>query len=1060
MLSLLFTGVGLLTAQIQKVTGVVISEEDGLPVIGASVVVKGTTLGTITGVDGDFVINNLPGSAKTLVISYIGMETQEVPVKSQVKVVMKNNSEVLDEVMVVAYGTAKRSAFTGSATVVGSDKIENIQSSNATTALQGKVAGVQMHTTSGQPGASNPSINVRGIGSINAGTEPLIVVDGVPYDGDLNTINNQDIESMTVLKDAASNALYGARGANGVILITTKKGKQGDAVVTVDVKWGANRKGIPEYNTIKDPGQYYEVYYGALRNYFAGQGKTDEEAWQMAVSHLTSNSAYGLGYNVFSLPEGQYLIGRNGKLNPNARLGNVVNYNGQEYLLTPDNWYDAAYKTGLRQEYNTSISAGTERSSFYASFNYLDNEGITKNSQFNRLTGRLKADYQAKDWLKVSANMSYTHYESQLMSGDGESGSSGSTLAFASAIAPIYPLYIRDGQGNIMQDEYGFNRYDYGDGKNAGSIRPFLNNANAYQDLDLNKNESEGNSFSATGTVEIRFLKDFRFTSVNTVDIDETRGTGTVNPFYGQYATQNGIVSKAHNRATNYTLQQLLNWKHTYGKHNVDVLLGHEYYVSQFYMLSGSKNNLLLPGGDELDGAITDGSPSSYRTKYNVEGYLSRMQYDYENRYFVSASFRRDATSRFHKDSRWGNFWSASAAWNMHQEEWFNLPFMDELKLKLSYGEQGNDNVGNFRYTNTFTFVNGDGHAGTSPGGTMGNKDLTWETTGNFNAGVEFSFFKHRLSGGIEFFTRKTKDMLFTVSNAPSFGYTSQYANIGDMKNTGVELELFGNLLSYRGFEWNVNLNVTHYKNKIAKLDDSHKSMLVDGVKGFASGNVFYGEGISSLTYYLPHYVGVNEDGLPLFLKNVTDSDNNIIGTTTTTDFSAASQYLCDTALPDVYGGFGTQLSYKGIDFSADFAYQIGGKAMDSDYMSYMSAPTSNGGIGYTYHADVLRSWTADNSGSNIPRFQFGDQFTGATSDRFLTSSSYLSLQNITLGYTLPAKCLRSLSISKLRVYATAENVWVWSKRQGFDPRQGLGGSNAAAYAPIRTITGGITLQF
>ena len=407
------------------------------------------------------------------------MHTEEVDIQPNVTVRLKTNAELLDEVMVVAYGTAKKSAFTGSAGVVGSEDIEKIQSSNVVNALNGKVSGVQLNNTSGQPGATTPTIRIRGISSINAGNDPLVILDGVPYDGDLNNISSQDIESMTVLKDAASSALYGARGANGVIIITTKKGTSGKATLTVDAKWGSNSRALPNYNYVTNPGQYYEMWYGALKNYFVNaQGYSANQAHVLANQNLTANNAYGLGYNVYTIPDGQYMIGVNGKMNPNAVLGNVVSYNGQDYMLLPDDWTDAAYKTGLRQEYSLTATAGTDKSSFFASFSYLNNEGISANSDYERIAGRLKADYQLTDWLKLGANMGYTHFDSNSLSEDGSSGSSANVFALT-MMAPIYPLYLRDGQGNIMKDGNGFIRYDYGDGSNAGNSRPYLGQSNA-----------------------------------------------------------------------------------------------------------------------------------------------------------------------------------------------------------------------------------------------------------------------------------------------------------------------------------------------------------------------------------------------------------------------------------------------------------------------------------------------------------------------------------------------------------------------------------------------------
>ena len=998
-------------------------------------------------------------SAKTLVISYIGMQTVEVPVKPSVKVFLKSNTELLDEVMVVAYGTAKKSAFTGSATVVGSEEIGKIQSSNVANALTGKVAGVQLNTSSGQPGATTPSIRVRGISSINAGNDPLIILDGAPYDGDLNNISSQDIESMTVLKDAASNALYGARGANGVIIITTKKGTAGQARVTVDAKWGSNSRATQDYNYIKSPAQYYEMYYGALKSYFVNeQGMTDAAAHVSANTNMLTSGDYGLGYNAYTIPQGQYLIGTNGKLNPNATLGNVVSYNGQDYMIMPDNWLDEAYSHGLRQEYNVSVSAGTDKSSFYASISYLNNEGITAKSDYERLTGRLKADYQVKDWLKFGANMSYTHFDANSLGEDGASNSSGNIFAYATQIAPIYPLYVRDGQGNIMKDSNGLTVYDFGN-NNAGMSRPFLSGGNAYAANLLDTNNAEGNAMTATGFAEIRFLKDFKFTWTSGVAIDETRSTSFTNPYYGQYASSNGIPSKAHTRNLSYNHQQLLNWKRSFGSNNLEVMLGHESYRYKYYYLYASKSNVFDPTNTELAGAITENGSDSYVTDYNTEGYFARLQYDFAEKYFLSGSYRRDASSRFHPDNRWGNFWSAGAAWIISKEDFFDVDWVDMLKVKASYGSQGNDNIGNYLYVNTYTIVNAGGSPAANPS-TMGNKDITWETNGNFNAGFDFELFKGRLSGTVEYFFRKTSDMLFSFPLPPSFGYTSYYANVGDMTNQGIEAEFNATAIKTNDFTWDINLNLTHYKNKISYLPEERKTMVVDGVPGYSSGNYYYGEGEPLFTYRIKKYAGVAEDGQALYYKSVKDENGNVIGQETTTKYDDADYYLCGSALPDVYGGFGTSFSYKGFDLSADFTYQIGGLVYDSDYASLMSPPTASS-KGTNFHADLLNAWTPENTSSNIPRFQFGDNYATASSDRFLTKASYLSLQNINFGYTLPANVTRNVGIEKVRVYLTADNVWVWSKRQGLDPRQSISGSvTNSYYAPMRTISGGITLTF
>ncbi len=1048
------------SAQPRTVKGTVVYAGDQEPLVGATILPVGDGNGVMTDIDGRFTIE-VPAKVKTLQVSYVGMLTREVAITSgEMRIELTNSENNLDEVMVVAYGTAKKSTYTGSAAVVKADDINKVQTSNAVNALNGRVSGVQLNNASGQPGANDPTILIRGISSINAGSQPLYIVDGAPYDGDINNISTQDIESMTVLKDAASNALYGARGANGVIVITTKKGKQGDAKVTFDAKWGANTRATQDYNTIKAPAQYYEMYYGALKGYMMNTlGYGEAEAHMQANSAMTGNGSYGLGYNVYNVPEGQFLIGTNGKLNPNATLGTLVNYRGTDYYLTPDNWMDEAYDTSLRQEYNLAINGGTDRSSFYASLSYLDNDGITANSDFERFTGRLKADYQVKNWLKVGANMSYTHFDANSLGEDGASNSSANIFAYASQMAPIYPLYIRDAQGNIRKDGNGFTMYDFGEGDNAGRQRMFLGGANPYAENRLNTDNYEGNAFTAQGFAEIKFLKDFKFTWNSGVTVDETRTNAFTNPYYGQYASSNGMSYKYHTRSVAQNHQQLLTWGRQFGMHNVDVMLGHEYYNRDYYYLYASKTNFLDPNNQELAGGITENGSNSYTTQYNTEGYFGRAQYDYDGKYFASASFRRDASSRFHPDNRWGNFWSAGIAWNIAKENFFTAEIFDLLKFKASYGSQGNDNIGNYLYVNTYDIVNSNGNPAAIPA-MMGNKDITWETQGNFNTGFDFGMWNGRFSGTIEYFYRKTTDMLFSFPLPPSFGYTSYYANIGDMRNQGVELELQGTPIVTRDLTWTLRLNLTHYKNKITSLPKERRTMECDGVEGYSSGSYYYGEGISLYTLRMRKYAGVNEKGESTWWKNVKDDNGNVVGREATTEYSDADYYLCGTALPDVYGGFGTTLTYKGFDLSVDFGYQIGGQVYDGDYATFMASPTANS-KGTNFHADLLNAWSASNQGSNIPRLQFGDEYTAGTSDRFLIDASYLSLNNVNFGYTLPLALTRKAGMDKVRFYVSADNVWVWSQRQGLDPRQSItGGASSSYYAPIRTISGGLTLTF
>ena len=1064
-LACLFLTVGVALAQM-RVTGTVTSSEDGEPIVGASVKVVGTNTGAATNSNGEFTLT-VSANAKILV-SYIGMQTQTLTVRPSMNIVLEPNDKTLDEVMVVAYGTLKKSAFTGSATVVKADDISKVQVTSPVEALKGKVSGIQMSQSSGQPGKTS-KLYIRGISSINSGKTPLYVVDGSPFDGDLNTINPQDIENITVLKDAASAALYGARGANGVVMITTKSGRTDRSTITVDAKWGVNSRALPDYEYINNPAGYYETWAKGLRNYAKDVYRySDTQALDFVNQHLTANDDYGLGYNVYTIPSGEYMIGTNGKLNPKAILGNVVSYKGNSYMLYPDNWIDATYKNSLRQEYSVIATGSTEKSTFYASANYLNLDGITVNSDLKRFSARLKGDYQIKPWLKIGANMNYAHSSQNSIPYDGEKGGSGNMFSLT-RIAPIYPLYIRDRQGNIMHHEATGNRlYDYGDGKINGSVRPFMTLSNPISDTEVNLEYDEGNTFNGVGIAEIRFLKNFKFTSTNSVYLDETRSNHTINPWFGQFASSNGIAQVDHTRRWSYNYQQLLNWHHTFGEHDAEAMLGHEYYRTRQYELTGSKSNMFSNDYPELPGAVLTKSTDSGKTDYNTEGWFGRAHYSYADKYFGEFSFRRDASSHFAPANRWGNFWSIGGAWILSKEKWFSASWVDELKFKISYGEQGNDDIGSYNYIDTYTITPSSGNVSLLPR-RKGNSAVSWEKQGMFNIGFDFSLLRQRLTGSIVYFSRQTNDMLAWFTLPPSFGWTGYYDNIGDMRNTGVEIELNGDILRTKDLVWSARMNLTSYRNRITRLAAENKTFFIEGKYGYNSEEYFYGEGLPIYTYRMFKYAGVDKNtGEALYYKDIPkkdahgqemkDANGNIIveGRETTNTTADATNYLCGTALPDAYGGFGTALAWKGLDVSVDFTYQIGGQVYDSNYAATMGLSH-----GSAIHVDMLNAWSADNKGSNIPRIQFNDRYTTATSDRFLTSASYLSLQNITIGYTFPKKWTRTLGVTKVRVYCVGDNLWLWSKRQGLDPRQSISGTvSNEYYSPIRTVSGGITVTF
>lgn len=1041
------------------VTGNVTDASDGTGVPYASVHLKGTMTGVSADPQGSYSIT-VPSDG-VLVFSSIGYLTIERQVVGQktLSVALEPDAQMLDETIVVAFGTSTKESFTGSAAVVGESEIARVQSSDVTRALDGVVAGVQMTTSTGTLGSS-PSIRIRGIGTISGSVdkEPLFVVDGVPFSGDLNNLNPSDIESMTVLKDAASNALYGARGANGVIMITTKKAKGRGATVTLDAKLGWNTKALRSYETISDPAQYYEMHYKALYNYYVDkQGMSQTEAGTLAAERVAGPVRDGgLGYQVFTVPQGEAFIGPDGKVNPRAVLGNVVNHNGKDYLLMPDDWMKEAYRQSLRQEYNLSVAGGVDKASFLASFGYLNNKGIIDGADMYRYTARLKADFQAKEWLKVGANVSYTNYDYN--NGNGEEGSAGSVgnvFGFAASMAPIYPVYIRDASGNIMTDSRGLLMYDFGDGKNAGMVRPNAPNANALRLITLDRNISEGNAFTGTAYAEVKFLRDFKFAFNVGTGVDGVRHTSMNNMYYGQFATNGGTLYKEHERRFYVNLQQLLNYNRTFaGVHNVDVLLGHETYSRNTETVSAYKTNMFSIDNLELGGAVIDGQQAgSSRTEYNNEGYFIRAQYDYADRVFVSGSYRRDASSRFHKDRRWGDFWSAGAGWVINHEPWFKACWVDLLKLKASIGSQGNDGIPDYLYVDTYEISNNEGDVAVAFR-TKGNPDITWETNLNFNTGVDFELFSGRVGGSVEYFYRKTKDMLFFFNVPLSLGYSGYYDNIGDMRNSGIEVAVDAVLLQRKNVVWDVNANLTHYTNKITMLPEEHKKMEVEGFRGYQSGGRYYGEGLPIYTFYMPRYAGVEADtGLPMWYQEKNGES------VTTTVYSDATDYLCGDPTPDIYGGFGTSVSFYGFDASVQFTYSVGGLTYDSGYAALMTPPGSS--TGSNIHKNMLQAWTPDDTDSSIPRFQYLDENIAAQSDRFLTDASYLNFQSAQIGYTLPRKITDKFKVSRLRVYVLCDNIFYWSSRQGLDPRYSFTGTtNYAVNSPVRTLSGGVNITF
>lgn len=1065
----------------QKITGVVIEAETGEPVVGASVRVKGANIGAATNIDGKFSID-LPSTSKTLVISYIGMKTKEVVAKSNMKIILESEATALKEQVVVAFGTSTKEAFTGSAAVVKAEDITKHVTSNVANTLVGSVAGLQMRGSSGAPGAGSGSINIRGIASMYSSTDPLIIVDGAPYPASLTNINPNDVENISVLKDASSAALYGARGAAGVILVTTKKGS-GKPQVSVDMKWGAASRGIQEYDVITDPNQFMEAYYSQFYNYaYYKQGMSNAAANKWVNDRIFTDQNFGLQYNPYTVPQGESVMGLDGKVNPNATLGrSYTASNGETYYITPDDWTDAAYHKGFRQEYNASIVGGNSEANYFSSFGYLNEDGIIDKANYERFNARFKGEYQANKAVRLGANIAYVHSTTE-SNPNLSSSVLGSTnmLYYTSLIAPIYPLYVRvlDANGNpvIRTDENGFQQYDFGVPASnyvGNGTRLFLATGNPIGSNQYNVVTSQGDQFNSTFTANVQITDWLKFNSTNNINVGLTNFSDYENPFYGPTKGENGRLDKSNSYSLRQNYSQTLSFNKQFGDHSVQVMAGHEWYKSSGRSLEAIANGGFSPDIKEINAFSNRYDSWSSSSVYNVEGWFGNALYNYQERYFASASYRRDASSRFDKNHRWGDFWSVGGAWIISKEDFFadlNLDWVNTLKFKASIGQQGNDGIGNFLYAERYALTKGDGTMLPGFAG-IGNPEITWETTTNSNIGLEFSLLENRLTGSIEFYNKDVADQLFWLSIPESYGSRGYYGNLGDIRNTGIEFVLSADIVRTKDIKWNVTGNLSHNKTKILSLPQDK----VASYGGFAesSSNIYnwYEVGKSLYNAMLPEFAGLNEQGEALYwvdeniLNNPQLSNTSRPGTEhsfTTTDWTKASYYEQGSVLPKVQGGFSTTLELYGFDISATFDYQIGGKVYDYRYSSLMS-PVSSKGNGATYHKDVFNSWTPNNTSTSIPRFMYADLHTTGRSTRFMTNASYLNFQSFSVGYTVPVNIARTLNASKIRVYCQGENLCFWSHRKGFDPRYSFlanstGGINS--YSPSRTIMGGVQVSF
>jgi TonB-linked SusC/RagA family outer membrane protein len=1027
-----------LNAQTRQITGTVNSAEDGLPIPGVAVFVKGSTLGTTTNIDGQYTLE-VPANAATMVFQFIGMKTLELPISGSVlNATMEADVLGLEEVMVVAYGTVRKESLTGSAAVIDSKKIEGRSVSSVAQIITGATTGVQTTAGSGQPGSS-PDIRIRGVGTLNTSAYPLIILDGSEYNGSLASINPSDIASMTILKDASSTALYGSRAANGVIIITTKSGTKGSESMRVNVKAQAGLIGqaLPYYPSV-NAFDFYELQAEAFAQsrFHSGNSATIEDGRAYAYENIYSQ----LRYNPFvGIPNNQ-IVGTDGKINPNAEIG------------FPDlDWYEPATQTGYRQNYDLNVSGGSKKASYFYSLGYLDERGYTIKSDFERINTRLNVDYDVNDWLQLGANMYASLEDSDV--GTSNSATYANPFRNARMTGPIYPVFLVDQTtGDYILDGAGEKQYDDG----GLHSRPINQGRNALAELNWNsdayKRNNLGNRVFATFTI----IDGLTATINANIDIQNYQYKGFENPTIGDGAPTARMDESRYTR-TSVNFNQLINYEKTFNEvHNFSALLGHEAYSRDYTYQRGFKNQFIVTGIYELNNFVNTSTNTSYTTSKTTEGYFGRLKYNYDDRYYIEGSYRRDGSSAFHRNVRWGDFFSVGGSWRISQEEFmYNLDWVDNLKIRASYGEVGNDNIDGYQA------LYGTRPNATSPGirwETVGNEALTWEVNKTFDIALDFSLF-NRINGSVEWYNRKSDDLLYDMPLPLSMGLMEQPRNIAALFNRGFEIHVDGDIVRVNDFRWNMSIMASTIRNEITSIPDP----FVNGTKRWSVGHSIY-------DFWLRKFYDVDPaDGATRFhvWEDVTDEEGNITGTqlayddegepVLTKDYNDAGYgYVGASAFPDLQGSIGQNLYYKGFTLSALFTYSLGGQMLDGIYQGMMASVA-----GESYHPDALNSWKNPGDVTDIPRLQYSNSSLYATSDYFLISSNYLNMRSLTLSYDLPKRLTNNWGVEQLSLFATGENLFMLTAREGLNPAFNFSGTqDVFAYSPSRSIIIGLNLEF
>ena len=1035
-LTLLLVLVAQLTFAQEKVVGGQVVDDQGFPLVGVNVVEKGTSNGVQTDFDGNYSLSVEAGDI--LVFSYVGFLSKEVTVGASdvYNVELDTDMESLEEVVVVAYGTTTKEAFTGSASVVSSEDMELRAVTSPISAIEGNATGVQFTSASGQPGSS-PGIVIRGVGTLNGSTTPLYVVDGIAFEGGLNSLSQNDIESITILKDAASTSLYGSRAANGVVLITTKNGRRNAGLrVNVNSQMGVITKAVDEYDAVT-PGQYYELMWEAYKNSL----DVDDPAAEASATIYNR-----LGYNPFDVPNDQ-IVGTDGRLNPEA-----------DVIFQGLDWYDVLERTGRRENHSIDVSGGGEKHNFFFSASDLNETGYVIESDFSRTTSRLNGDFTPTDWLTLGGNVFLSLTESNGPSSRGTSIAN--PFAFAKNMGSIYPVYLVDpATGDFIRDEEGNLLFDRGEGDSEFGIRSRPTNVgrNAIEEAILNNDVTKTNTYGYRYTAGFNIIDGLKLTLLYGQDINDFINKEYENNLVGDGAPA-GRYSETRFRRTVENFNQILNYSKTFGSHNVDLTLGHESFDRNYSESYGFKNTQTAVGIYEFDNFSTIATLSGYSSDKKLEGYFSRLNYNFQEKYYLSASARRDGSSVFNRDVRWGNFYSLGGAWRIDQEAFMDdVLWVNNLKLRASYGEVGNDDLNDFyisqpRYT---IYPN----AG-APGifwSDLGNSALTWETVESWDVALEFTLFDYRLDGTIEFYRKNSSDLLYNVPLPISMGLSEGPANIGDMYNQGIELGLNGVLLDTDNFTWELGLQASTYKNEITRLPSP-----------FVTGSKRWAEGRSRFDFYLYDFAGVdpaNGDALYYAYEENEETGEmepvlNADGThSTVNDHTDANRaYVDANTIPDVIGSISNTFRYQNFGLNFLFTYQIGGEILDYGYADMMH----EGDYGDSMHPDLLNAWRNPGDITDVPRLEAGNPtLAPGLSTRWLTDASYFALRNVNLSYNLGEGISDQIGIDRLKLFASAENLFLLSERKGLDPQYNLSGTPSGNdYNPSRVISFGVNLTF